>query len=129
MHADMAVPLAHHNKARRDWGNANTVMLEGNLKSVPNWFGVKRIRQKIARFTQTAVYPQQLTLKTEYLGVGAGAHVYKITKGREVGGVQEDGVRAFVLVYEEDRARLIISPLMPSEFDARTWARAHTGAN
>jgi hypothetical protein len=127
MMQDMAVPLSRHNLARRDWGTQNYIHLGSNLRSFPDAFGVQRARAKVAKFMQRAVYPQQLTIKSRFLP-GAMTKVCKVMHGRVIDGYQEDGVRVVVLVVEQDNARFIISPLHRSEFDARTWAHSHTGA-
>lgn len=131
---DLPVPVSRGNMPRHVWGKDNIVRLEGGgvVGRLPDGHQIKNalqqrnVRNKIARFTQIAIYPQQLTVPRQYATTREGVFLYKILKGRTIGGYQEDGVR--VVVQENAKmARFVMSPLMPSEYDARQWAKSEMG--
>ena len=119
------------NKPRTAWGADKMLSLQTGkvgvrMPGVPDQQMksrdmVKMVQDKVVRFMETAVYPQQLTF-TRYSEVPEGTSLYQIVHGREVDGIQEQGVRAFVLENKKNYARFLVSPLMPSEHDARAWA-------
>lgn len=115
------------NMLRRDWGLQNMIGLRSpGAVQQKNAAIQQRVRAKIANFISTAIFPQQLTVPRQYATTAEGVRIYKIMKGRVVGGVQENGVR--VVVQENaQQARFVISPLMPSEHDAMAWARQNMG--
>ncbi len=126
---DQKVSKAHEGKLRKDWGLQNTVGLEHSSKAVMknNEMRMRRVRHKIATFTQTAIYPQQLTIPRQYSTTQEGTFIYKILEGREIDRVAGGGVR--VVVQENlQQARFIMSPLFNSRQDALDWALKNTGA-
>jgi hypothetical protein len=92
-----------------------------------NEFRQQKVRNKIATFVRTAIYPQQLTVPRQYATTREGCWVYKILEGREISGFREDGVR--VVVQENaQQARFVISPLFSTKHDALAWANSQMGA-
>jgi hypothetical protein len=132
---DLTPARSHDGKFRKDWGLQNVVGMDHSVKSSPfpaiqtgqNADRQRKVRAKIARFVQTAIYPQQLTVPRQYATTSVGTFIYKIMEGREIDGFREKGVR--VIVQENlQQARFVVSPLFGSKYDALDWARQHMGA-
>lgn len=127
---DLAIAPPHRNKARRDWGLQNAVGIDAapNPVTMRNDFRQQMARRKIAQFTRTAIFPQQLTVPRQYATTREGCFLYKILTDREVDRPAGGGVR--VVVQENaQQARFIISPLFQSKHDALSWAQRETGAD
>ena len=126
---DLSLPDAHKGKPRRDWGLQNLVGFKhpGNIPvHLKNAHQQRKVRQKVANFVRTAIYPQQLTIPRQYATTKEGVSLYKILEGRIINGIQEQGVR--VIVQENlQQARFVISPLHASQEDAIQWARQNMG--
>jgi len=130
---DIATP--NTTKLRKDFGLQNVVGASSPLppQLMNNGFRQQKVRQKVANFVQTAVYPQQLTIPRQYATTQEGCWIYKILEGRQLrlgdnGGAlyREKGVR--VVVQENAKqARFVMSPLFGSKHDALSWARQHMG--
>jgi hypothetical protein len=123
------LPTAHAGKMRREWGLQNIVGTSAPASPLTqrNDFRLQRVRGKIAQFTQTAIYPQQLTVPRQYATTREGCWIYKILEGREIAGFREDGVR--VVVQENaQQARFVMSPLFTAKQDALSWAIKEMGA-
>ena len=134
---DLSPAPENASKFRRDWGLQNVVGVKSNIPDSAvglNSLRQQKVRQKIANFVQTAVYPQQLSIPRQYATTQEGCFIYKILEGREVrvntdtgAKYKEKGIR--VVVQENaQQARFIMSPLFGSKHDALTWAQSNMGA-
>ena len=119
----------HTGKMRREWGLQNMVGIVAppSPATMQNAFRLRQVRGKIAQFTQTAVYPQQLTVPRQYATTREGCWIYKILEGREISGFREDGVRV-VIQENAQLARFVMSPLFTAKQDALSWAIKEMGA-
>lgn len=126
---DIAVAPERQGLLRRDWVSKYSIAPDPARKvekSMRNEHQKRVVRSKIANFIQRAVYPQQLTIPRQYSTTSEGVRLYKVLEGREIDGIREQGVR--VVVQENAKnARFVMSPLLPSRFDAVQWARRNMG--
>lgn len=137
---DLKPAPCNANKMRREWGLQNVVGMKNNAlpgndavsMNNQNAFRQQKVRARIAHFTRTAVYPQQLTVPRQYATTREGCWVFKILEGREIPSdngakYREKGIR--VVVQENaQQARFIMSPLFGSKHDALSWAVKEMGA-
>lgn len=125
---DKPLPEVLRGKLRRDWGAKNLLSVNGPAPRMTTEQIVQQLNRKVEHFIANAVFPQQLTVPRDMARTRSGVTVYRVLKGRVVGGVQENGVR--VVVQENTmRTRYVMSPLCESEYDALTWARREMGAS
>jgi hypothetical protein len=126
---DLRPAPSNMKKLRKDWGLQNVIGMEHANRALMsnNAHRIRKVRHKVANFTQNAIYPQQLTIPRQYATTTEGTFIYKILEDREVDRVAGGGVR--VVVQENaQQARFIMSPLFGSKQDALGWAARNTGA-
>lgn len=122
---DLGIPKSIRGRKRRDIGKDNIIMAT-TVGPLPADIAKRNIQRKIEGFIANAIFPQQLSVPRDYATTKEGVSIYRVLKGRKVAGIVEDGVRVVVLECGK-YARFVMSPLMPTEYDAIQWARSEMG--